>query len=153
MRLYIRKVSYRVKRNGLGSNQFRTMPGEEHPTATLPWTLSLETYKKLVTSPCFYCGELPNQIPHGTVLKRLGVKRNGIDRVDNSKGYNESNCVPCCRVCNWEKAAQTQVEFIEHTRRRYEYLQANGRLPCVVPLHFFVPQGADNKRPPCESEV
>jgi hypothetical protein len=25
---------------------------------------------------------------------------NGIDRVDNSKGYTPENTVPCCKICN-----------------------------------------------------
>jgi hypothetical protein len=129
MRIYIRKLRYRMRRQGLGSNQFQARsPDTVHPTLELPWEISLEAYQRLVTAPCFYCGTLPNQTPHGMVLQRQGIKRNGIDRVDNSKGYSESNCVPCCRICNWEKGAQSQAEFIENTRRRYEHLCVSGHL-------------------------
>jgi hypothetical protein len=130
MTLYIRKVGYRANRKStgkLGSNQFRTEPGtppSEHPS--LQWGLVLEEYVRLVTAPCFYCGQPPHQTPQGVGMQGLGLKRNGIDRVDNRKGYEPHNCVSCCTSCNREKRDQTQADFIENTRRRYEHLKANG---------------------------
>lgn len=136
MNLYMRKVSYRGLRNPkgkLGSNQFRTLSrtsedpdDSQHPS--LQWALTLEQYTRLVTSPCFYCGQPPHQDPQGVWMKGLGLKRNGIDRADNTKGYLPENCVSCCTACNREKRAQTQATFIENTRRRYEHLKAAGLL-------------------------
>jgi hypothetical protein len=37
---------------------------------------------------------------------------NGIDRVDNTKGYSVDNCVPCCRRCNVAKADMTPDQFL-----------------------------------------
>jgi hypothetical protein len=38
--------------------------------------------------PCYYCkSQKENEV-------------NGIDRVDNSKGYTKDNCVSCCQFCN-----------------------------------------------------
>lgn len=49
-----------------------------------------------------------------------GYTYNGIDRVDNTKGYEETNVVPCCTVCNRAKMAHTQEEFFDRVRRIYE---------------------------------
>jgi hypothetical protein len=38
---------------------------------------------------------------------------NGIDRVDNSKGYILGNCVPCCSWCNRAKADGTLAKFMD----------------------------------------
>jgi len=125
---YIRRLGYRKNRKpmqGLGSNQFVLREGvshNDHPS--LNWALTLDEYKALVTSPCCYCGVPPAQTPYG--VNMIGLKRNGIDRVDNNKGYEPSNCVPCCLVCNREKRAQSVAVFIENTRRRYFHLVSKG---------------------------
>ena len=45
---------------------------------------------------------------------------NGIDRVDNSKGYVENNVVPCCKVCNRAKDTMSRDEFLEWIKQVYE---------------------------------
>ncbi len=40
---------------------------------------------------------------------------NGIDRVDNERGYLTDNTVPCCWECNDMKATSTAEEFITHS--------------------------------------
>jgi len=127
MKLYKRKVSYRRGRAKLGSNQFKKVKGRpvsDHPS--FRWGLDLEVYVQLVTTPCYYCGRPPHQKPQGALMRTLGLRRNGIDRVDNTKGYEPGNCVSCCAFCNREKRAQTQEDFIENTRRRYEHMVATG---------------------------
>jgi len=75
-------------------------------------SLSKEDFNKLVHSDCYYCGQKPNQI--STRKKYFGIPMvNGIDRIDNSKGYVKDNCVPCCSNCNFAKHVKTQKEFIE----------------------------------------
>lgn len=69
--------------------------------------ITKDYFKYLIQQPCYYCGSKPCQeIPaakryNGTVLV------NGIDRVDNSKGYTNENCVSCCKACNLTKGAVT----------------------------------------------
>ncbi len=58
----------------------------------------------LVTDYCFYCGAEPSPT-------------NGIDRVDNLKGYIEGNVVSCCSDCNYAKKARTVMEFKEWSLR------------------------------------
>lgn len=55
------------------------------------WALSFENYKMLVEQPCHYCS---NKLAPD---KASGV---GLDRIDNSKGYEFNNVLPCCGICN-----------------------------------------------------
>lgn len=136
MLFYKRKVGYRRNRvptGKLGSNQFTTrVRGEADPSdlkhPSLTWTLDLAAYTQLVTGDCFYCGMQPQQEPQGVWMKGTGLKRNGIDRVDNERGYEPGNCVSCCTSCNREKRHQSQQDFIDNTRRRYEHLKTRGFL-------------------------
>ncbi len=68
---------------------------------------------------CYWCGAEPN-----TVMKsrKSCYVYNGIDRVDNRRGYEISNVVPCCKVCNVAKQAHTEKEFIDWVQRLYNNL-------------------------------
>jgi hypothetical protein len=62
--------------------------------------LNFDEFKELVTTPCHYCGNLPE-----------GDRFNGIDRIDSSLGYVPENSVPCCRICNRAKSNSPVGEF------------------------------------------
>ena len=62
----------------------------------LSFNLSVEEFQQLCSSSCFYCGAPPSTKMH---VKHGGF-RNGIDRIDSSIGYEPTNVVPCCRICN-----------------------------------------------------
>ena len=47
------------------------------------------------------------------------LKSNGLDRVDNNKGYTIDNVVPCCKRCNYAKNNQTPREFKEWVKKVY----------------------------------
>jgi hypothetical protein len=64
-------------------------------------TINFEIFTNLVSSPCFYCN-------HKSELETIGI-----DRVDNTKGYTEENCVSCCWKCNRIKHIYHQDFFIE----------------------------------------
>jgi len=67
------------------------------------WNLSNEEFDKLIVSKCFYCG---SQKQTKRAYNNWGIiEFTGIDRVDNSIGYVLSNCVPCCKQCNFIKKA------------------------------------------------
>lgn len=51
--------------------------------------------------------------PVGYVQEHLTVI-NGLDRVDNSIGYIESNVVPCCYICNKMKGELPVEDFLRH---------------------------------------
>ena len=75
-------------------------------------SLTKEQMRVLTQQPCHYCGVEPRQVyqSHGC----NGVYfYNGLDRVDNEKGYTFDNVVPCCKVCNGAKSATPIDEFAE----------------------------------------
>lgn len=55
--------------------------------------MTKEEIMELTTQPCYYCGAEPK-------ARNKYLFRNGLDRIDSSRGYIKSNCVPCCRDCN-----------------------------------------------------
>jgi hypothetical protein len=82
----------------------------------IEWTLTpIEAYK-LIIADCLYCGE-PSGWP---------ITRNGIDRVDNHKGYHNDNCVTCCSSCNSAKGDKTLEEFILWIKKLYIRLVDKG---------------------------
>ena len=61
--------------------------------------LTKDEFAAIISQPCYYCGELQENF-------------NGIDRMDNSKGYELYNCVPCCSMCNRMKNNYNINEFM-----------------------------------------
>jgi hypothetical protein len=77
--------------------------------------LDEETYLNLIKQNCYYC--------NGKISKS-GV---GLDRIDNSKGYELGNVLPCCGDCNRTRGDRFSVEetkaimlFIEEYRSKNE---------------------------------
>ena len=64
------------------------------------FSLDRRLFEDLVTDNCYYCLALPSPI-------------NGIDRVDNSRGYEVDNVVTACSKCNYTKKAMTKQGFEE----------------------------------------
>jgi hypothetical protein len=74
--------------------------------------LSLQEFKVLTSSNCFYCGSPPEQYQAAVQQEHhTPYKYNGVDRLDNDKGYTKENSVPCCRYCNSAKSNRTLQEF------------------------------------------
>lgn len=75
------------------------------------FTLTKEEFKFITSKDCYYC-ETP---PSNGVKRRHTIETtylyNGLDRVDNDKGYTIDNVVPCCKYCNQMKSDLTQEEF------------------------------------------
>jgi hypothetical protein len=72
--------------------------------------LSVDEVSLLCQQLCSYCGKEPSQV----LSSFPNFKYNGIDRVDNSLGYVEGNCVPCCKLCNRMKYVLSVDAFKEH---------------------------------------
>jgi len=78
--------------------------------------LTIDEFKLLCSSNCFYCGchpQSPMDVGNGV--------KNGIDRINNSIGYELSNCVPCCWTCNRMKGKMSHDEFICHIQKIYKH--------------------------------
>lgn len=74
------------------------------------WSLTRDEVVEIISDKCHYCGSSPsNTKRHKNTV--IPLHYNGIDRMDNSKGYSAPNTVPCCRVCNRAKETLTVREF------------------------------------------
>ena len=75
----------------------------------LKFELSEEEFKTLVVNPCYYC----------SIIDEKGF--NGIDRMNQSIGYIQSNGVSCCAMCNWLKGSLDSATFIKRIRHIHSF--------------------------------
>ena len=75
----------------------------------LEFKFSFEEYELLVKLPCYYCGS----------IEERGF--NGIDRLDSTEPYIQSNCVSCCKMCNMMKGSSGPNVFVH----RVEHVLTN----------------------------
>ncbi len=78
----------------------------------LEFKLSIEEFKSYWNKKCFYCNR--------------EIKKIGLDRIDNSKGYIKENIIPCCELCNWMKRDLTFKDFIYHIRDIFSNILEKG---------------------------
>jgi len=84
--------------------------------------ISFERFKEISLLPCAYCGVKHSRVIEDTSkLSDTKVNIVGIDRIDSSKGYIESNVVPCCFYCNRLKMEYEAHDFIVWLKRVTEY--------------------------------
>lgn len=92
------------------------------------WELTFDEFVAITSKNCWYCDREPDQF-----LKRFpNLRHNGIDRVDNSRGYCLDNVVPCCDVCNRAKSGLDLLEFIDLARKIAERHGANASPQRIV---------------------
>lgn len=78
----------------------------------IAFSLTAEQFGRLIFDDCFYCGAEPS-----LTNKEISLPFNGIDRVDNNKGYTPDNSITCCATCNSMKGASNYEKFIDHVRK------------------------------------
>lgn len=87
----------------------------------LDCTLDKDSYYEIAKQPCFYCDEEPK--PYFPFKRKLSgdevIYVNGVDRLDNTKGYHKNNCVACCKDCNYAKNDQSMEDFLGRVKRIY----------------------------------
>lgn len=66
---------------------------------SLEWKLTKEQFKNLTQQSCVYCEVLPHRRLEKDDCSSPYIY-NGVDRLDNSRGYTLENSVPCCYSCN-----------------------------------------------------
>lgn len=106
-------IGHTRTRKAYGYSAFNTlMKGYQRHAASRNhcWALTEQEFRHLTSQKCFYCETPPANVKsqtngHGSYIY------NGVDRVDNSKGYTIDNCVPSCRPCNSKKNGVT-IEMI-----------------------------------------
>jgi len=105
------------------------------------WKISDWLAIKLFFSDCVYCGS-PPLLNKNSLITKNGkyislnkercekgfVKLNGIDRVDNNKGYIESNVVSCCATCNFAKNILSKEDFLNWINRLISFRTQNENL-------------------------
>ena len=82
------------------------------------FSLSKEQFRNLTSNVCYFCKRPPSQVKKGRDLNGSYIA-NGIDRVNNDKGYHIENVVPCCKACNIAKSNRTVQEFKEWSVELY----------------------------------
>lgn len=82
----------------------------------LLFDIDYEHFCKMISSDCFYCGCKPSSVWKSNRKTNNQIIYNGIDRVENSIGYNHDNCVPCCTFCNRFKKDMSLDTFKKFVR-------------------------------------
>lgn len=85
----------------------------------LPFELDLPQFIDLIHKNCVYCGVEPRQ-----KVKDSKLKYNGIDRIDNDKGYTLENSRSCCGTCNRMKSSSNYIEFLEHVYKIANHIES-----------------------------
>ena len=80
-------------------NAYKKRAEKNFPTDRM---ISEKNFNSIAVNDCHYC-------------EKTGP--NGIDRVDNAKGYIKTNCVPCCKHCNYVKGDLSITDFEIWTKR------------------------------------
>lgn len=85
----------------------------------IPFELTREDFFSYTHKQCHYC----HVAPLTKASKRCGREPmnvdeyeflyNGVDRIDNSKGYTKENCITCCGQCNKAKNMMSYDEYLE----------------------------------------
>ena len=104
----------------------------------IEYTLTREEAISLLQGNCYYCGSKPNNEYNARKRNRINAKNkinyaannaegytiyyNGIDRVDNNKGYIIGNVVSCCTICNTAKLNHSLNEFKSWVSKVYSKL-------------------------------
>lgn len=84
------------------------------------WRLTDERAFDLFSGSCWYCGSGPSNVsshPDGNGT----FPYNGIDRVDNARGYEDDNVVSCCKHCNIAKRDRAVDEFLGWIAQVHEH--------------------------------
>ena len=103
-----------------GCKQLFTGYEQSASNRKLKFEIDFDLFRKLTSSECMYCGSSPTNIRKAT--GRWGdYQYNGIDRIDNNKGYTAENCTPCCCICNRAKSDMTHKDFKQYIDMLVEF--------------------------------
>lgn len=86
------------------------------------FSLSADDFRGATSGNCAYCGIEPRQERLATHDSYGTYVYNGLDRVDNSKGYTKGNVVPACAICNRAKGVMSREEFVAWIKRAAAHL-------------------------------
>jgi len=88
------------------------------------FNLSIDEFSAITKKNCHYCNSIPAKVQRNRCAgiteeaQEYGkYQYNGLDRINNLIGYEPSNVVPCCFICNRAKSDLTYEAFIEYIKR------------------------------------
>ena len=113
------KACFRARRNARYDEQGASLV-DRYCTAraaakrrNISFELTQAEFNTIVSQPCFYSIQWDASV------------RSGVDRKDNSIGYNKDNCVPCCGKHNLMKNDIFTAEQAKEVARKYQVRCAN----------------------------
>jgi hypothetical protein len=95
---------------GLNYNSYKSRATKKD----IPFELTEEMFYKTRVKCCYLCGK-----------EESDTHKNGIDRLDNTKGYTEENARSCCCNCNYMKKNYVYDSLIEKLILIYHYQKTN----------------------------
>ena len=81
----------------------------------LAYALDFRHFADLISDVCFYCGSTPDPF-------------NGVDRVDNNRGYESNNVVTACVSCNLAKGTRSRKDFEAWVVRAATHITNHGSI-------------------------
>lgn len=87
------------------------------------FNLTKEEFTELIYKACYYCGteHSMEKIIYSRSKSPWVYKCNGVDRLDNTLGYTNSNSVSCCKICNQAKHTFSAEEFLSWIKKVYDF--------------------------------
>jgi hypothetical protein len=83
--------------------------------------ISDKDIKEIIFENCHWLGIGPSKLFFTRKGGETPFYINGIDRIDNDKGYVKNNCVPCSTKANFLKGTFSEKEFLELIKQVYEH--------------------------------
>lgn len=111
------RVSYRKNANDIVYRNLYRQYKHSAKKRNILFDISYEYFVDLIQKECKYCGRRPFIKREITKAKQSvwhegeNVLVNGVDRINNNKGYEKNNCAPCCKVCNMAKSTMSVKEW------------------------------------------
>jgi len=97
----------------------------------LPFELTEEDHRTIITSPCVYCnnlgkafnpyirsdGKIHGNVKNKDTIEQAWIDVNGVDRINSESGYIRENSVSSCYRCNVAKWEDSPAEFLSQSIR------------------------------------
>jgi len=99
------------------------------------WNLTFDEFLEITAKNCIYCNQPPsnvNKLPNKDWADDFVYT--GIDRFDNTRGYESDNVLPCCATCNYMKRDLTHLEFISQIAKILKKFNEGGSVFVAEPM-------------------
>lgn len=142
--LHLRKAGNKIKPAGeSGFNKIFQMYKINAASDNKKFNLTKAQFKNIIIRNCHYCNNKPKEYNpylktngdrsaglsrlNQETIDRAWINVNGVDRVNNDKGYAVHNCVPCCFDCNEMKNNRKVFDFLNHIERIFKHSKRKKR--------------------------